>query len=318
MEKELLQDKFIGALVGTFVGDALGMVVEGYTSEEIENKYGQIDYMLDARLGVGTYTDDTEMMIGVAESLIASSGFDGADMAEKFVANCNLDRGYGAGTIEALNNIEAGSSWREAGEEIFDNGSFGNGSAMRIAPIGLFYHTDYDKLRVKAKESSHITHTHSLGKTGAAMQALTIGYALNQKPENNFFVNNYLDFLTEYINFKEIKFKQRLTFIREFLENRPQPEVVRDKLGNDAKIFNSVPTSIYSFLINTDDFSEAVTYVINLGGDTDTLGAMTGAIAGAYHGYNAIPSNWLNQLENGDKGLAYVIELGEKLFQLKG
>ncbi|ADL12858.1 ADP-ribosylglycohydrolase family protein [Acetohalobium arabaticum] len=317
MKKRLLQDKFIGSLVGTFVGDALGMAVEGYTIEEIEKKYGQLDYMLEARLGAGTYTDDTEMMIGVAESLISASGFDGADMAEKFVTNCNLDRGYGAGTIEALNNIKAGSSWQEAGENIFDGGSFGNGSAMRIAPVGVFYHTDYEELRIKAKKSSQITHAHPLGKTGAAIQALTVGYAVNQKPEADFSVTDYLDVLTEYIDFESVEYSQALSSIQDFLKNVPEPKVVRNKLGNDARAFNSVPTSIYSCLINTDNFKKAVTYAINLGGDTDTLGAMTGAIAGAYHGYNDIPSDWLDQLENRERGLDYVIELGKKLFCLK-
>lgn len=317
MKKKLLEDKFIGALVGTFVGDALGMAVEGYTIEEIEKKYGQLDYMLEARLGAGTYTDDTEMMIGIAESLVSASGFDGADMAEKFVVNCNLNRGYGTGTIEALNNIKAGSNWQKAGENIFDGGSFGNGSAMRIAPIGVFYHTNYEELRIKAEQSSQITHTHPLGKTGAAMQALTVGYAVNRKPEDDFPIADYFDVLTKYIDFESAEYNQRLAAIQDFLKSLPGPKVVCDKLGSDARAFNSVPTSIYSFLINTDNFKKAVTYAINLGGDTDTLGAMTGAIAGAYHGYSDIPPDWLDQLENGEKGLDYVIELGKKLFQLK-
>lgn len=313
----MLLDKFKGALVGTFVGDALGMAIEGYNLEQIEAEYGRLEKMLEARLGTGTYTDDTQMMIGIAESLIDSAGFVGADMAEKFVGNFDLDRGYGAGTTEALNNIKAGTSWDKAGEHVFGNGSFGNGSAMRVAPIGVFYHDDYNQLQEKAKKSSLITHAHPLGKLGAILQALTVGYAVNQKPNSDFPVQSCLHFLSQSLDLEDTIYFDKLKTIEEYLKNEPDKKQIIEELGSDTRAFNSVPTSIYCFLAHTDDFAEAVTYSINLGGDTDTVGAMTGAIAGGYHGLKAIPKRWLNNLENGEKGLDYVIELGEKLFELK-
>jgi len=317
LQKKLLEEKFIGALVGTFVGDALGMAVEGYSLERIKADYGQIDHMLEARLGSGTYTDDTEMMIGVAESLASVGGFDGEDMANRFIDNFNLDRGYGGGTIQALNNIKAGTSWQEAGKHIFGNGSFGNGSAMRVAPIGLYYYDKYEELKAKAKKSSLITHAHPLGKLGAALQALVVGYVINQDPRQNLSQGDCLKFLANTLEIEDTEFSHKLKITKELLANKPKPEEVARKLGNDTRVFSSVPTAIYSFLANVNSFSEAVMYAITLGGDTDTLGAMTGAIAGAYHGLNAIPQKWLKSLENKEKGLDYVIELGEKLFELK-
>ncbi|SJZ88278.1 ADP-ribosylglycohydrolase family protein [Selenihalanaerobacter shriftii] len=317
MERQRLKDKFIGALVGTFVGDTLGMAVEGYSLNQIEAEYGHIEHMLEARLGSGTYTDDTEMMIGVAESLIAVNGFDGKDMANKFITNLNLDRGYGSGTIQALNNIKAGTSWQEAGKYVFGNGSFGNGSAMRVAPIGVFYHDNYEKLKEKAKKSSLITHAHPLGKTGATLQALTVGYAINQASDSDFSVENYLNFLSKLLDLDSKEFSHKFRLINEYLDDQPNKEQVAKELGSDTRVFNSVPTSIYSFLANLNEFRDAVLYAINLGGDTDTVGAMTGAIAGAYHGFDKIPKDWLNNLENNKKGLDYIINLGERLFELR-
>jgi len=85
------------------------------------------------------------------------------------------------------------------------------------------------------------------------------------------------------------------------------------ELGNGIEAFNSVPSAIYSFLIHHDSFAQAVIYAVSLGGDTDTIGAMTGAIAGAYLGVEAIPNQWRDKLEN----RLYIAELAEKLWQLK-
>ena len=87
--------------------------------------------------------------------------------------------------------------------------------------------------------------------------------------------------------------------------------------GNDVLIQDSVPTAIFMFLSNSDSFEEAIVKAISLGGDTDTIAAMTGAISGAFHGYHSFPSRWTDSLENGDKGRDYVITLGEKLCDLK-
>lgn len=316
MKLGLIKDKFLGALVGTMVGDALGMSMEGKSYQEVKEQYGKIVNMINSRFGAGTYTDDTEMMIGVAESLLDSQGFDGQDMAMKFLNNFNLNRGYGAGTSQALNNIEAGINWQESGKKIHGNGSFGNAAAMRVAPIGVFYHDDYQLLVKRARQSSHITHAHPLGKTGAALQALTVGYACNQDPETDLTVKSLLDLLKDFTESQEL-FKQKLKLVGEFLEEPPAKEEVVAKLGNDIRVFNSVPTAIYSFLLNQGDFVDAVTYAIGLGGDADTLGAMTGAIAGAYGGLNAVPKEWLELMENKEKGLEYIIDLGKQLFELK-
>ena len=118
-DKKLLKSKFLGALVGTAVGDALGMPFEGYDPKHIQSRYGEVKDMFPGKLPAGSYTDDTEMMIGVAESLIESYGFNGEHMAKTFIKNFNSSRGYGFGVQIVLKLISEGESWENAAENLF-------------------------------------------------------------------------------------------------------------------------------------------------------------------------------------------------------
>jgi len=297
------KDRFIGALLGTFAGDALGMPYEGWgvTAGPIE-------------MTSGIYTDDTQMMIGIAESLVACGGFDGEDMAQRFVENFDPMRGYGSGAFRVMDRLSAGQAWDQAGEGLFGSGSFGNGSAMRIAPIGVFYHNDDEKLQEAARLSSSISHTHPLGKQGAISQAysvaLTLRYGIAGKLDTGQMMEKLRDFLPEDVDV----FCDKFAAVAYLLAQNPSRVEVIQRLGNGIKSFESVPTAIYSFLSHPESFEDAVIYAVSLGGDADTIGAMAGAIAGAYHGYQKIPSRWLDKLENGEKGRDYVINLANDLY----
>ncbi len=317
MNPDKLKDKFIGCMLGTHVGDALGMPVEGHDCKTIEMKYGELREMFDARMGAGTYTDDTEMMIGIAESLVECKGFDGRDMADRFVRLYNPERGYGGGTVRALSLIKEGIDWNFAGERVFGGGSFGNGSSMRIAPIGAFYYDKPDDLRKIAYESSNITHAHPYGKEGAALQAFAVAKAINSDPSEELDRQSFISDLITFVSVEGKLYKARLQHIKELLECRPDKAEVIDRLGNDSSAPNSVPTAIYSFVSHSHDFEDSVSYAVSLGGDTDTIGAMTGAISGAYHGKKGIPQRWLDVLENGERGRDYIEMLAEKLWEVK-
>ncbi len=300
-----LKSKFIGALIGSAIGDALGAPLEGNSMEEVNSVYGE-----DWKMISGRYTDDTEMMIGVAESLIENKGFNGADMAAKFIQNYHARRGYGPGTKEALRRIREGESWEEASGKLFGGkGSYGNGAAMRVAPVGIFYYDNADKLREIAYKSSHVTHSHELGKEGAALQAFSIALAV-QGTEKEAMLHDLKEFV------KNVIYKEKLRKIEALLAKEADKKAIISELGNGEEAFNSVPTAIYSFL-RFDSFKDAVVYAISLGGDADTIGAMTGAISGAYYGEGAIPEEWEEKLEEGKKGRSYIKWLGEELYRVK-
>lgn len=310
-----LKSKFTGALIGTAVGDALGAPMEGWSFEKVRSVYGNCNYYNSYSNKKGWkmvcryYTDDTEMMIGVAESLIRNNGFDGADMARTFVQNAKRKRWYGPGTMEVLERIRAGESWEDASGKLFDGeGSYGNGAAMRIAPVALFYYDNPEMLREVAYKSSHITHSHRLGTEGAVLQAFAIALAVLRREKEGMLAD-----LRESLQDNAYIYSEKLKAVETLMAKGGGKEDVIAELGTGEAAFNSVPTAIYSFLC-TDNFEDAVSYAVSLGGDTDTIGAMTGAISGAYYGAECIPDEWLSQLEEGKKGKSYIIWLADELY----
>jgi len=182
---------------------------------------------------------------------------------------------------------------------------------MRVAPIGVFYRNRLDKLEEISHKSSQITHAHNLGKEGAALQAYAIALATNLEPCLSFSRRDFLAKLTTYA--KQDTYVQRLKKVVALLTEQNKSKIVAE-LGNGIEAFNSVPTAIFSFLLHYDSFSEAVLYAVSLGGDTDTIGAMTGAISGAYLGIESIPDSWKEKLEN----MPYIEELAKELCSLRG
>jgi poly(ADP-ribose) glycohydrolase ARH3 len=281
-----LESKFVGSLVGAGLGDMLGA-------------------------GGQRYTDDTAMMIGIAESLIAYEGFDADHMAETFARNYEAEpwRGYGPGPPMIFRMMKSGVGWKEAAGQIYPGGSYGNGSAMRIAPIGLLYCENVDQLRDIAYQSSRITHTHPLGMEGAALQAYAVALAAKTEPDR---WDKY-DCLSKLDSFVQHDlYRERLKAMKMLLKGSVDKRRVISELGNTVEAFNSVPISIYSFLANSD-FQTALDYGLSLGGDRDTISAMTGAIAGAYYGVEKIPKEWKDILENRD----YIQGLAENLWKLR-
>jgi poly(ADP-ribose) glycohydrolase ARH3 len=282
--------RFKGAILGTAVGDALGRCFEGSALTDPERIKEIAFTQPELR-----FTDDTQMTMGVASSLIECGGFNGEHMARIFAKNYEPFRGYGWSTSRILQRIKQGEPWDLPAKEAFGGeGSYGNGSAMRAAPIGLLYHQDLAEVRKIAEASSAITHTHPLGTEGAVLQALAVALAVQVESEE-FSTDDFLEKLSELV--KEEIYLQKLGKLEELLDRKAPPSEVVRELGNGIEAFNSVPTAIYSFLVSPKSFKGAVLGAVGLGGDADTIGAMTGAIAGALNGVDALPSNWLEKLE---------------------
>ncbi|MEM2360544.1 MAG: ADP-ribosylglycohydrolase family protein [Candidatus Jordarchaeales archaeon] len=301
----LLRSKFRGSMLGTGVGDALGRPLEEGVSPV--GAPPEFD---------GRYTDDTEMMIGVAESLVEVGGFDGEHMARTFIRNYDpeLDkavRKYGPGPPAIFRMIERGERWDVASRRLFGGvGSFGNGAAMRIAPVGLLYFDDPEMLRRVAEQSSLITHAHPLGVEGAVVQAYAVSLAVAAKPPN-LNPREFLEMLRSFA--REEVYREALGSAVRLLDEGADRRKVVSVLGNGVEAFRSVPTAIYCFAANTESFENAVLYAVSLRGDADTIGAMTGAISGAYHGEEKIPVEWVKKLEDAE----YIASLADRLLELK-
>ncbi|UCH88747.1 MAG: ADP-ribosylglycohydrolase family protein [Thermoplasmata archaeon] len=294
------------------------MPVEGMPHNEIEQVYGSIKNMMDGWLPKGSYTDDTQLMIGLAESLIECRGFSGAHMSRQFISNFEPHRGYGPGTIRVLNNVKEGQGWHEAASHLYGGGSYGNGAAMRIAPVGILYYDQPEKLKQVAEVTSRITHAHPLGVEGAVLQATAVGLAANVDLIESGTLNK-IDFIEQLIAVSTLdEYQTKLDMIKSFItgpKNHTNNDII-SALGVGVQAHKSVPMAIYCFLEKCGSYRDAVCYAVNMGGDTDTIGAMTGALAGALHGVRGIPEEWLEDLENSQKGRDHIMKLGEDLYDL--
>jgi poly(ADP-ribose) glycohydrolase ARH3 len=292
-------DRARGALLGTFVGDALGMPFEGAAPAGVP---GRVE-MLDARLGRGTYTDDTQMAIALAESLLERGAVDAQALGRAFADAFDPRRGYGSGTTEVLRLVRSGVHPHDAARSAFGGaGSLGNGAAMRVAPVAVRYAHDCSALTAATRASAAVTHAHPVAIDAAVAQAAAIAAALNQEPP--------LAAALEAATTSELK--NRLTKAVELLDSRPAPAELAAALGNRTTGHESVPTAIYSAVAH-GSVETAITFAVRCGGDTDTIGAMAGAIAGARAGRQAMPSRWLDALEQGPKGRRYLERLTERL-----
>jgi poly(ADP-ribose) glycohydrolase ARH3 len=287
-----ITDRATGSLLGTFVGDALGMPFEGLPHTAIPEDVE----MVEARRGRGTYTDDTQMMIALAESLIARGRVDGEHLARAFLDAYEPDRGYGAGTRRVFELWRSGVPVGIAAGQVFDGrGSRGNGAAMRIAPVAVCFRDDPERLRLEAAASARITHANPVGVDGAVVQAAAIGAALRG--------DEILATARAAATTAEVS--RALDDVGALLGAVRTPSEVQARLGDSADAGGSVAAALYSALAH-DRFEAALRFGIRLGGDTDTVAAMTGAVGGARDGFRAIPSRWVEALEDGDRGRSHV------------
>lgn len=287
-----LLPKYEGTLLGVAVGDALGAPFEA----EARAPGDAIDRFL-AEPVWWRYTDDTRMTIDLGTSLVRVGHFDAADTASRFAVGYWEEpwRGYGAGTIKVLRAIRSGAAWNQPAASLHQGrGSFGNGAAMRVAPLALFAFPDLDLIADLARKSARITHTHELGVEGAVLQATAIGWLLGRGSNDRLEPSRMLTDLAALQ--RSTNLGERLGRVETLLPHAAIADVITS-LGNGFDALGSVPTAIWAFLRHPDSFRDLVRTAIALGGDTDTIASMAGALAGAYCGVTAIPTDWCQRVE---------------------
>lgn len=253
------------------------------------------------------YTDDTAMTIGVARSLMECGDFDGAHMAETLAAIYESEpwRGYGAGPPRVFADLARGVPWNQPAATLFGGeGSYGNGAAMRVAPVALHAYPSQHRAAEIAHQTALITHTHREGIDGAVVQAVAVTALLAASTNPTEIINVAMSHAESSV------FRSKLMFIDRHIGGRRSNELA-DVLGTGIAAHTSVPVSIACFLAHPDDFAAALTTAISLGGDTDTIGAMTGALAGAYNGYSAIPETW-RQVEGASELVTLADSMAER------
>jgi ADP-ribosylglycohydrolase len=234
------------------------------------------------------WTDDTEMALSVVEELAERGAIEPDSLASRFARRCNPLRGYGMGALSWMRAVRAGTPWREASASLFDGqGSFGNGAAMRIAPLGAFFAGDPDRAAAEACLSAEVTHAHAEGQAGAvavAVAASLIGSGLAG-----------IDLL------REVARRTPPGETRQGIERASalDPELPGDAariLGTGSRVSSAdtVPWSLFCAAHHADDYQEAIWTAVGGLGDRDTTAAIAGGIVGIRA---AVPVDWIEARE---------------------
>ena len=328
------KDNFSGCLLGQCLGDALGFVVEGYSPAACKGyiedfvKTGRVDEFGRFPFPFGQYSDDSQLARELMQSYTARRRFDPADYADRIKMTFVEKRivAFGYATKEAVKRLCQGSSWEESGAP---PPAAGNGSAMRAAPVGLFFF-DNTKLLVRAAhDQGRITHRDPRSSAGSVAISGAVAIALQgTKIDTGRFISSLADWTGEL----SPVFSSELRKLPDWLSMPPEeaagvisgagfdPEYVDDDewKGMSGFVVSSVLWSLYAFLRSPDNYLEAVCTAISAGGDTDTTAAMAGAISGAYLGINAIPSHFTKYLTDRKTwGTNQLVELAHKCHEIK-
>lgn len=299
-----VSDRFGGCLLGLAIGDALGANFEGQSPEHITGRYRTVEQLIARPPREELwYTDDTQMTIGVAETLVTCQCIDETELCRRFAENYQPHRGYGRGARTVLDAMVDGRDHKHLAANYFPGGSLGNGAAMRVAPVGLAFRHDVERLWEQARLSALPTHLHPLGVEGAQVLALAVGLASTTE---KFEREPFFAALAE--RCESIQYSGPL-------RRAAQVSDAKDLalFGNGIEATSSVVTAIASFGLTPDSYGQTIGNAILLGGDTDTIAAMAGAISGAYLGRQGIPAALVKGLEDNRQGRGYLEELAEKL-----
>lgn len=272
------EDRFVACLLGLALGDALGARHEG----------GLVARGLWALLGIGRpgvlrWTDDTAMALGLARSLATRRGLDADHLAATWARDARWSRGYGPGALAVLRRVRRGEPWATASRAVFPDGSYGNGAAMRAAPLGLWFRDDAAALDAGAALAASITHAHPLGVEGGVLMARATAAALAGP----------LDLARLRDGCREPAFRDRLAVAADLTLDVAE---VRRRLGSGIAATDSVPTALH-LARRFDAFEPMLEFAVALRGDVDTIAAMAGALIGARHGTAVLPKAALRRLE---------------------
>ncbi|MFJ8882060.1 ADP-ribosylglycohydrolase family protein [Streptomyces sp. NPDC102402] len=240
------------------------------------------------------WTDDTEMACSVLAVLATHERIDQDALAHSFARHHDFDRGYGPAVNRLLRLVREGGDWRELASALFQGqGSWGNGSAMRIAPLGAWYAHDPEQATHQAEISSYTTHQHREAVVGA--MAVAAAAALVAAPGGPPAPEDLLDGVVALIPRSAVGAGLRRA--RDMLDYRDAGTVAA-VLGNGRRTsaHDTVPFALWSAARSLGDFEKAFWVTAQAGGDVDTTCAIVGGIVAA-EPVGAPPSDWLARTE---------------------
>lgn len=284
-------ERALHALDGLSLGDAFG--------ERFFRAPSVVEALLESRAlppAPWTYTDDTEMAIAIVDVVDEHGGVDQDALARTFARRYAREpnRGYGGGAHGILRAIGMGVRWRVASTEAFDGmGSYGNGGAMRVAPVGAYFADDLDAVVEHARASAEVTHAHPDGQAGAIAAALAAAYAHRWRVDRASLGGQGL--------FDFVLARTPESATREMMEraakiDASEPvEVAMWALGTGSKVSSAdtVPFSLWCASRHLGDYEEAMWATVSGLGDRDTTCAIAGGIVALSCERRVLPEAWM-------------------------
>ena len=283
------------SLDGLGLGDALGEMLS-YQAAAAPRRLAENN--LPA--GPWFHTDDTEMAISIVQILKSHGYVDQDALAKRFARRFEHDpeRGYGKMTRIQMREITAGAKWLDIAASAFSGqGSMGNGSAMRVAPLGAYFADDLGRCAEEARASSLVTHTHPEGVAGAMAVAVAASMAWQLRGESiQARILKFFDAVLRYT--PESQVRRGILVASTTPPEIPAVDVAR-ALGNGSLVTapDTVPFCIWMAAHHLDRFIDALGITVSVGGDCDTNAAIVGGIVALSAGRGSIPAEWLKARE---------------------
>lgn len=276
------------ALEGLSVGDAFGENFFSAAGVERLVKYVLPD-------GPWPYTDDTNMALSIYEMLRRHETMPPDELALSFGEHYDRARGYGSAMHRLLRLFAAGHSWTIASQLFESQGSYGNGAAMRIAPLGAYYANDLTQVGEKARVSALVTHTHPEGIAGAVVVAIAAALATQLHGTPAPTRSEFLQMILPHVPDSEVK--SRLT--RAITLQTHHVAHVAAVLGNGSMITaqDTVPYALWCAASHLDDYVAALWLTASGFGDIDTNCAIVGGIVACFVGEAGLPKEWIARRE---------------------
>lgn len=287
-----LANRFRGSFLGLAVGDALGTTLE-FTERNTEEIHREMVGKGPFNLKPGQWTDDTSMALCVAYSLFDQKRFNANDQMELFCEWWRDGLFSSTGKCFDIGNTvssalmrfkETGDAFAGSSEEM----SAGNGSLMRLAPTVLFFASDPGEAILQSGESSRLTHGNIQSIDACRYYAALILGAIYGVNKNELLSPQYAP-IEEYWSYHPLCKK-----IQD-VANGSFKEKSRLEIESTGYVIHSLEAALWAFY-NSDSFESGLIKAVNLGGDSDTIGAIYGQLAGAYYGELNIPFKWIKDL----------------------
>lgn len=283
-------------MLGLSVGDAFGerffgnvaTIATWLTQREIDHP------------GPWRWTDDTAMAIALLDTLEHVGQVDCDQLVARLLARHRAEpwRGYGYGAHRLFESIAEGVPWQSAVTDLFEGqGSYGNGAAMRVAPVGAYFADDLDRVVVEARRSAEVTHAHAEGQAGAIAIAVAAAVMWQTRERSE---DEARDALWSEVLARTPEGRTRAGIARAHTTALDQPiYAVAEQLGNGSEVSSqdTVPLCVWAIAKHPRDFEAAMWTTVAALGDRDTTCAIVGGVVALADAGASIPASWLERRE---------------------